>query len=335
MQDTQYKGVNTVLRVYETNLLTREDYEKMLRAESLQEALEVLKSTEYLFDDQEIIEKKNFDQFLMRHLKNLYDELYEMTPDSEVVQIFSLRYSYHNAKVLLKQKYTDQDLEHLLIPIGKYPVSMLRNLIHTREAAELNPILVEAVQLAMEDYETYERIEAIDVFMDTYYYKHMRKITDRLNHPTITKMANAMIDLDNLSTAVRSINQGKSRAFLHTVLSSSGSIPKQDIIDAADGGSVNVLNALYLGQPYADRLQVIVSDKKDSIDPMVLDKVIDEIVDELMQEAKLMAFGPMPVMAFLFAIEKEVTNIRLILVGKDNDIDEQAIRERMRPIYGS
>ena len=54
-----------------------------------------------------------------------------------------------------------------------------------------------------------------------------------------------------------------------------------------------------------------------------------------MDESKYQAFGPMPVVAYIFAIEKEITNLRLILVGKDNQIEEDTLRERMRPIYGS
>ncbi|WP_017472111.1 V-type ATPase subunit [Amphibacillus jilinensis] len=335
MQDTQYKGVNTLLRVYETRLLTSEDYEKMIRAEDLKEALEVLKSTEYHINDSEILEDKNFDAFLMHRLKDIYEELYSVTPDSELIQIYTLRYSYHNLKVLLKQRFKDLELEHLLIPIGKYPLTTLRNLVNTEQSEELNPIMVEAVQEAIADYEIYGRIEAADVFMDTYYYKHMRAITNRLDNDTITRMADVMIDLDNLSTVVRSINQGKSRSFLHTVLSSSGSISKHAIIEAADQGAVNVMQQLFLDKPYAKQLEAVLADSKDSINSMVLDKVIDEIIHELMEEGKYQPFGPMPVMAFMFAIEKEVTNIRLILVGKDNQIEEEIIRERMRPIYGS
>ncbi|WP_067836237.1 V-type ATPase subunit [Amphibacillus sediminis] len=335
MKDTDYLGVNTLLRVYETKLLTREDYEKMLRAQDLEEALDVLKSTEYHFDAQAVLENKHFDSFLMNRLRDIYQELFTVTPNSEVIQIFTLRYDYHNAKVLLKQRFTDQDLEHLLVPIGKYTLASLKNLIKTEQSQEVNQIMVEGVQAAIEDFNTYGRLEAADVYMDTYYYKHMRAITDRLNNPTITRMADALIDLDNLSNVVRSLNQGKSRSFLHTVLSSSGSISKQAIIDASEQGAVNVLNQLYLNQPYAEKLTDILVNSKNEINPMVLDKVIDEIVYDLMEEGTYQAFGPMPLMAFIFALEKEVTNIRLILVGKDNQIAEEAIRERMRPIYGS
>lgn len=334
MHDTEYKGINTLIRVAETKLLTRDDYERMLRAENLSDALEVLKSTEYSFDDKEILSTKDFDSFLIARLQNVYKELYEMTPNSEVVQIYSLRYSYHNLKVLIKQTLKQLDLEHLLIPIGKYSILTLRNLVKTRQSEILNPIMVEAVQEAFNDYETFGRIEAIDVFMDTYFYKHIRAISDRLNNSTISKVVDVKIDLDNLSTVIRSLNQNKSRSFLHTVLSSSGSIPKQTIIDAADQGKA-ALSELYLSQPYAKYLDPIFADTKSDFNPMVLDLIIEQIIHELMDEGKYQAFGPMPVVAYIFAVEREITNIRLILVGKDNQIHEDIIRERMRPIYGS
>ena len=335
MQDTQYKGINTIIRVYETKLLTSEDYEKMLRAENLQMALNVLKNTEYNFDEKEVLEEKNFEQFLMARLQELYHELNEMTPENEVVQIFALRYSYHNTKVLLKQRFKEIDLEHLLIPIGKYSISTLRNLVKTEQSEVINPIMIEAVQGAIEHFETYGRIEAVDVFMDTYYYKHIRAISDRLDNPTISRIVDVMIDLDNLSTVIRSKKQKKSRSFLHTVLSSSGSISKQAIIEAFDQGSNEAIEQLYLDQPYASRIEALITDSNNGINPIALEKVIDEIVYDLMKEAQFQAFGPMPLMAFIFAIEKEVTNIRLILVGKGNKIAEGTIREGMRPIYGS
>lgn len=335
MQDTEYKGVNTLLRVYETKLLTRDDYERLLKANDLREALEVLKATDYSFDQDNVLDDKNFDAFLMRHLSNIYQELYAVTPDSEVIQLFTLRYSYHNVKVLLKQRFTETDLEHLIIPIGKYPLSMLKNLVTTEQSHELNEVLVEGVHEAIEHFETYGRMEAADVFMDTYYYKQMRYITDRLNDPTINKITDALIDLGNLSTVVRSVNQNKSRSFLHTVLSSSGSIAKKDIIDQANEGSVAVLNNLYMDKAYSNRFEDILDKSKKTINPLSLDKVIEDIIHELMQEGMYQAFGPMPAMAYMFAIEKEITNIRLILVGKDNQIAEDILRERMRPIYGS
>ena len=43
----------------------------------------------------------------------------------------------------------------------------------------------------------------------------------------------------------------------------------------------------------------------------------------------------MPLLGYVYAKETEVTNLRLLLVGKDNAINEDILRERVRQVYGS
>ncbi|MDZ7835309.1 MAG: V-type ATPase subunit [Alkalibacterium sp.] len=59
----------------------------------------------------------------------------------------------------------------------------------------------------------------------------------------------------------------------------------------------------------------------------------DNAYMEKMREARLESFGPMPVIAYLYAKETEVMNLRLILSGKENGLTADEIRERMRLNY--
>ncbi|CZQ82616.1 atpase v0 complex c/d subunit [Trichococcus palustris] len=335
MQDIDYKGVNTLLRTYELQLLTEADYERMLKAPSLKEALDVLKGTGYQFDAKEVLVDKAFEKFLMRNLAEMYEELFMATPEVEVVEIFSLRYTYHNLKVLLKQRFSGENLEHLLIPIGKYSLESLKKLVDTGEGDDEDPILIEGVQESIRDFEEAHRLEAATVFMDTYYFKHLRAISTRVNNPTITTITDEMVDLYNLSTIVRSLKQKKPRGFLYTVLSSSGTIPKQDLIEEAKNGSAAVIRKYFMGKTYSSRLADLISDSSNEIDALQLDKLMDALTYEQVAAGLYQPFGPLPLLGYLFAKEKEVTNIRLILVGKDNQISEEILRERMRPVYGS
>ena len=43
---------------------------------------------------------------------------FEVSPQSDLVSLFTLKYTYHNLKVYLKHKATERKLGHLLIPIG-------------------------------------------------------------------------------------------------------------------------------------------------------------------------------------------------------------------------
>jgi len=335
MQEIDYKGVNTVLRTYELKLLTEADYDRMLKASSLKDALEVLKGTGYEFDEKEIVENKNFEGFLMKHLAEVYQELFSITPVPEIVELFALRYTYHNLKVLLKQRFSGENLEQLLIPIGKYSIGSLKKLVETGDGNDEHPILVEGVQEAIRDFEEGHRIEAATIFMDTYYFRHMRSISEKIQHPGITKMVDGIIDLYNLSTLIRSLKQSKPRGFLYTVLSSSGSISKRDLIEESINGPSAVMRKYYFSKTYGTRLSNMISETTNEVDTQKLDKLVDELTYELVAEGLYQPFGPIPLLGYLFAKEKEVTNIRLILVGKDNQIEEQILRERMRPVYGS
>lgn len=143
MQEIDYKGVNTILRTYELKLLAEADYDRMLKASSLKDALDVLKGIGYEFDEKETLMNKNFEGFLIKHLAEVYQDLFSITPVAEIVELFALRYTYHNLKVLLKQRFSGEDLEQLLIPIGKYSIASLKKLVETGDGNDEHPILIE------------------------------------------------------------------------------------------------------------------------------------------------------------------------------------------------
>ena len=54
---------------------------------------------------------------------------------------------------------------------------------------------------------------------------------------------------------------------------------------------------------------------------------------DLMKGAKLATFGPDRILSYIYAKETEIKVIRIIMVGKLNNIAEEVIRERLRDLY--
>ena len=54
---------------------------------------------------------------------------------------------------------------------------------------------------------------------------------------------------------------------------------------------------------------------------------------EKMKSAKMISFGGEPLLAYIYAKETEIKVIRIIMVGKLNNINGEVIRERLRDIY--
>ena len=333
IKDIDYKAINTLIRTYELKLLQKDDFERLLKADDLKATLDTLKATDYEFDQEELLQTKQFNEMLMAHLADVYREMYEVAPQPQLLDLFTLRYTYHNLKVLLKDLFLESNQETLLIPIGSLSVDQLKTLVSSGKNDNAHPLMVEAVRLTKEDFEERQLIEAVTVYMDTYYLRHLRAISDDLQNEDISAIVDILIDLYNLTTLVRSLNQGKPRSHLYALLSSSGTVSKQDLIDDSINGAVSVLKKYYSSKVYGSKLEVVIEDNK--INTLKLDKIMDELISEIVSEGIYQAFGPMPLLGYIYAKETEITNLRLLLVGKDNQIDETILRERMRTIYGA
>ncbi len=65
----------------------------------------------------------------------------------------------------------------------------------------------------------------------------------------------------------------------------------------------------------------------------LLEKLSDNYIMDLMKSGKLVTFGPERILSYIYAKETEIKIIRIIMVGKLNNITEEVIRERLRDIY--
>ena len=100
--------------------LTPQQYEQLLQADDAVSRSALLQGTVYAMDAEAIKDLNAIEQLLMKHLYSVYNWALEISPSKELVEIFTLRYTYHNLKVFLKGRATGQSLEHLLMPVGTY-----------------------------------------------------------------------------------------------------------------------------------------------------------------------------------------------------------------------
>ena len=54
----------------------------------------------------------------------------------------------------------------------------------------------------------------------------------------------------------------------------------------------------------------------------------------LLEEMRFSHHGAGPLLRFLNGVESEIKNLRLIIVGRANQLSRDQILERMKPIYG-
>lgn len=336
MTDIAYAGLNTTLSILETQLLTQSDYDTMLQLDSMDQVLDYLAKTAYSVPDT-VKETKEFEPIISQRLVKVYQELMAATPDERILEIISLRYTYHNLKLLIKEKFMETDCQALYIPIGSYSIDNLRALIDNKGLIdELHPVIQHAVYDAVTHVEDTEDLFAVDVIMDTAYLRHIRQNAEEIGDPEVIRFVKMLIDMKNLLTFVRAVKQGQSNSFVFSALSSQGAISRSDIIDNWRTQDLSALVDSYQTAEYMIDLDKVWDQlHNNNVNPTEISDWIQKQFAEILYPYSFKAFGPMPVLTYLFFLENETDNVRLLLIGKENKLDAKLIKERMRPIYGS
>ena len=244
----------------------------------------------------------------------------------------STKYKYLNSKVLLKGKFLEKDLSNMLIDLGREDLNELKRKIDTDNFRDLKGNVEKAVLEVISDFEANKDPQKIDIIVDRYMFKELDEIKKSLNYKFTDKLVNAMIDSTNVRTLLRVKKQGKGREFASEVLVTGGAISKDTLVAIINETPENIISKLSTSI-YSDLIKEGVESYIATNSANLLEKLSDNYIMDLMKSGKLVTFGPERILSYIYAKETEIKIIRIIMVGKLNNITEEVIRERLRDIY--
>lgn len=320
------------LRVMEKRLLDKNKVERLLDSNGAEEVLRILQETAYGEGINNIESAYEYEKVLKEELINLYDSLYKISPVKDVIDIMSMRYDYHNIKVLLKAKALGKDLSNILIPIGTIPVDILKNSILTGELNPLGKYIADAIKDIEVKFEESKDPQVIDVLLDKYMFNNMLSRAKELDIDYITRYVQESIDITNIKTMLRVKKQNKDGRFLEAVLIPNGTINERIYIEGLND-SLEGFIAKISRTEYSKVLSSILEEYTASGNISSLDALYDNYIMNHAKDAKRVNFGPEPIIAYIIAKETEIKIIRIIMVGKINNVSTEIIRERLRDLY--
>ena len=142
MNNMVFTSVIPRLRVLETRLLDKAKLDRMIDSNSPWEAVKVLQESEYAAHMSQVKRAEDYEEMLSAELKRVYKLFYEISPEKSVVDVMSVRYDYHNIKVLLKAKTLKEDFSQLLLPIGMVELDKLKAAVLNETYSDLPKIMV-------------------------------------------------------------------------------------------------------------------------------------------------------------------------------------------------
>ncbi len=326
-KDTDYLYLSAYLRAMESQLLTRERLERMLEARSNEDAAKVL--TECGYEGLEPLTAGNLEESLRKSRQDTFALVSEAAPDPAIVDLFRLKYDYHNLKAIVKCAATGQDPERLLMAGGRVEPAVLRDAVARDELENLPEDLREAIPQARELLSATGDPQKSDFFLDRAWYKVLTATAEKTRSEFLKGYAALLIDSANLRSAVRTLRMKKDRSFLERVLSPGGTVSTEAIADAVTAG--DSLEPLF---PDSLQAAAALGDQiRDGGPQTAFEKACDDAVNEYLRQAKMVPFGEQVLAAYIAARENDITAARVILSGRLAGVPAESIRERLRDAY--
>ena len=324
----KYLYLSAMLRAREAKMLTREKAERMIDTASFDEAAKMLADCGY--EDYSGMNAKQVDNALAERRAEIFAELARMSPNPETVEVFRMKYDYHNAKTLIKAEAAALEREDLLSSSGRVPVQTLIKRFTEEKFTGVPPVLADAIVQAKSVLARTANPQLADFALDKAYFTELLKAARELDSDFLTGYARILIDSANLRSAVRTMRMGKDLDFLKLALVPGGGIDAGRI--AASSSSGETLAALFTNTLLAEAAALGAEAAKGGR-MTDFELACDNAVTAYLTRARLVAFGEAPVIAYLAAVEGEITAVRMILTGFLAGIAPDTIRERLREFY--
>ncbi len=320
------------VKALETKLLDRGKIDRMIEVEDAEAVLRVLSETEYGDIIAEIKSTDELDGILYSGLKRVYSVARSFYPDPELVNLFTLKYDFHNLKVLLKSKLSDQRSDELLIDIGA--IKDLVSKLMKEDISEISKKLPEgyskAVERVLNEFSISKDPQVIDACLDAEMFALMHEFASQ--NDFLLELLKMYIDLANIKMLIRSKKLDKSKKFVGYATLENGSLQKGDLLKIYDrslDAMISELCKTEYGKIIAEWAEHY--EKEESL--LLFEKLFDDMIIEHVKKAKHVAFGLEPLAGYIIAKENEMKRVRMILMGKLNKIPSKQIKEMMREGY--
>jgi len=321
--DMKYAYSTGRVRALETKLLSNTKVEKMIESPTIGDALVYLEDTAY--DDtlgeisvpgkyQEMVkEEKKLSSFLMGKL--IFDE--------EIRDLLKIPHDFLNLKLLIKGRLSEVDTSSF----GTFPVDIMAQAFQTENFSLLPEFMREIIGLAIAHHYLKKDLKSVEFLIDNFEYKYMLSLAERTKIPFLKYYVKTKIDLANIESFLR-IKYFDTSDDCSEVLIKGGELSVSFFLKMT-GEQIESLSSSFKNTPYANLAVIGIKDIVEKGRFSSLDKESDNLIMHIMRCTRYVTFGVEPVFAYFIAREADLNIIKMILIGKLNEMPAEQMRERI------
>ena len=322
-----YLYISSLLRAREPRMLSRDKAERMLDAPNFEDAAKMLTDSGY--EDMSQMSVKQIETALSDRRAAVFHELETLIPNTAALDLFRLKYDYHNAKVLVKSEAMHRNDASLLSSSGRVAPETVQKRFQEDRLRDLPGELGSAAEEARNLLARSANPQLSDFLLDKAYFREMNALADELDSDFARGYVALLADSTNLRSAVRILRMGKDIGYLQEALVAGGSVSEERLTQGISGEG---LASVFAGTALTKAAQ-LGTEAVSGGALTAFELACDNAVADYLSNAKLCSFGEESVIAYLAGTENELTAVRMILTGRLAGVPSDTIRERLRDLY--
>ena len=321
MKDTEFAFAVAKIRANENKLLTNSFLDMLITASDYESAVKILEDSDYAdfssHDTGVVLDNK---------LRDAYNLVLEASPDKHCLDFLVVKNDFHNLKAALKCIALNKDCTELMVMPSVIDVDTVKLAVNEKNFSLLPEF---ASTVAAYAYDILMRTmdgQLVDVIIDKAMLETQISFANMSKNPICIDVAQLTAALFNIRCALRAIRTGKDKSFYDMCLAECSIFDITRLKDSCLSGYDSFVQ--YLSSTVVSQVCEHLSNSSTTFE-----KCIDDMILSLVKNAKYTSFGIAPLLAYCFAVESEIKNLRIILSCKKNGYNESAIRERVRESY--
>ena len=322
IKDNQFICLSAILRAKEARMLSGAKLERMLAEPSFADACRI--ATESGYEDMSEMDVAAINASLAAFRARELAEVGDLAPDVAVLDLFRMKYGYHNAKVIVKSMGDLEKDADLLSDAARFSPEEILEVYQTETGSGALPeAYAKAIREAKTALARTGNPQISDYILDKTYFAELLREAGKSGKPFITDYVRLQIDKANLRSALRTLGMARREELLEYALIEGGAVSVEELRGALESRD----DLLRLYAPTA-------LGKAAAANGMTqFEKEADNAVRDYVLQSNFVSFGQEVLIEYLSALENEITSLRIILTGKRMGIPEAKLRERLRESY--
>lgn len=268
------------------------------------------------------------ENLLEEETKKTWDLISEMVKDMSVFDVFRIADDYHNLKAALKLVYVQSGISRnrVFVTGGRISPEIIEKAARERDFSSLSVDMQKAAEEAQGTLLHTGDGQLCDIILDRASLEAVYQAGVDSREEVLKRYAQLTVAAADIRIAVRCGKVGKSLDFIERALAPCPGLDTEALAHAALSGTESVASCL-------ERTEYAAAAEALRKSPAAFEKWCDDLIIEEIRPQKYNPFTLGPLAAYILARRNEIKCVRMILTGRQNELPDNVIRERLREMY--